>query len=1046
MQCQLIRLYKVVVELNGKPVNMEIDTGASVSLISKATKNNLFPTVELAKTGMSLRTYTAVPIQVLGRLRVKVRYKSYVGWHDLYVVEGVGPSLLGRDWLTKVKLDWAEVRAISSMNIGKEVERLATKYSQVFEPGPGVMKHLKAHLALKPNATPRFCRQRAVPYAIKEQVGQELDRLVQVGVLRKVDRAEWAAPIVPVPKRDGTLRLCGDYKVTINPHLQVDQHPLPKPADLMACLTGGRKFTKLDLTSAYQQMELDEESAKLVTINTHQGLYESTRLPFGVASAPAIFQRAMDMVLQGIPHCICYLDDILITGVSDVEHLRNLEEVLRRLQDHGIRVKKEKCHFIQDSVEYLGHHVDARGIHTSERKVQAIVDAPAPRNLQELRSFLGLLNYYAKFIPNLASMLHPLHTLLRADQPWKWSDQCQTAFKEAKESLSRAPVLVHYDPALPLVLAADASAYGVGAVVSHRFPNGSEQPIAYASRTLSQSERNYAQIEKEALSLVFGIKKFHQYLYGRHFILMTDHKPLTSILGPKQGIPPLAAARMQRWALLLSAYTYDIKFRSTKMHANADGLSRLPLPDDLPVGNAPDPAIFNMSQLESLPIQAQEVAAATAADPVLHKVLMALRTGWPGVVPTPLLPFWRRKEDLSVEGNSILWGCRVIVPEKLRKKVLSELHQGHPGVVRMKTLARSHVWWPGLDTAIEEQAKSCASCQASKNLPAKAPLHSWAWPTAPWERVHVDYAGPFLGKMIFIAVDAHSKWPEACIMNSTTAAKTITTLREMFARYGIPRQLVSDNGPQFVSGEFRQFMLVNGVKHIRSSPYHPASNGAAERLVQTVKQALRSGHQAGHSLEQSLQTFLLRYRITPHATTGVSPCALMFGRDLRTRLHQLTPDIGAHVREQQVRQKDQHDRHSHRREFCIGQAVWSRNFRAGPSWVKAVISDLLGPVTYLVRLENGDYWRRHIDHLRVGTEHPPAEDSQEEFADPLPDVDVSPSRSNTENSPALADQHVPPHTSKTTHKETTSTPTEGTTRRYPSRTRQPPDRLYGTMN
>ena len=208
--------------------------------------------------------------------------------------------------------------------------------------------------------------------------------------------------------------------------------------------------------------------------------------------------------------------------------------------------------------------------------------------------------------------------------------------------------------------------------------------------------------------------------------------------------------------------------------------------------------------------------------------------------------------------------------------------------------------------------------------------------------------------------------------------------------------------------------------------------------MQTVKQALRSGHQAGHSLEQSLQTFLLRYRTTPHATTGVSPCALMFGRDQHTRLHQLTPDIGARVREQQVRQKEQHYRHSHRREVCIGQPVWSRNFRAGPSWVKAVISDLLGPVTYLVRLENGNYWRRHIDHLRVGTEHPPAEDSQEEFADPLPDVDVGPSWSNTENSPALADQHVPSHTSKTTHEETTSTPTVGTTC-YPSRTRQPPN-------
>ena len=317
------------------------------------------------------------------------------------------------------------------------------------------MTQIKAHLTLKPNAQPPICRPRSVPFAIKEKVGKELDRLEEAGVLRKVDHAEWAAPIVPVPKSDGAIRICGDYKVTVNPSLIIDQYPLPKPSDLLTCLTGGQRFTKLDLTAAYQQMLLDKESAKLVTINTHQGLYECNRLPFGVASAPAVFQRAMDTVLQGIPFVICYLDDILVTGRLDEEHRKNLEEVLSRLQRHGIRLKKEKCRFFSKSVEYLGHVINAEGVHTSPTKVKAIIEAPPPRNLQELRSFLGLINYYAKFIPNLSSSLHPLHALLKVGQSWKWTGDCEKAFQLAKLSLIAAPVLAHYDPSVPLVVATD---------------------------------------------------------------------------------------------------------------------------------------------------------------------------------------------------------------------------------------------------------------------------------------------------------------------------------------------------------------------------------------------------------------------------------------------------------------------------------------------------------------------------------------------------------------------------------------------------------------
>ena len=300
------------------------------------------------------------------------------------------------------------------------------------------------------------------------------------GVLRKVNYAEWAAPIVPVPKKDGTIRICGDYKVTVNPYLHVDQYPLPKPSDLMACLTGGQKFSKLDLSAAYQQILLDDESAKLLTINTHQGLYEFSRLPFGVASAPAVFQKAMDGILQGIPHCICYLDDILVIGRSDAEHLQNLEKVLQHLQEQGVRLK-EKCSFFQDSVEYLGHTINAKGIHTTNKKVKAILDALSPRNLSELRSFLGLLNYYSRFLPNITATLHPLHTLLRAGQPWMWSQNCEAAFQAAKEAVVGTPILAHYNPDLPISLAGNASAYGVGAVISHTMQDGTERPLAFAS-------------------------------------------------------------------------------------------------------------------------------------------------------------------------------------------------------------------------------------------------------------------------------------------------------------------------------------------------------------------------------------------------------------------------------------------------------------------------------------------------------------------------------------------------------------------------------------
>ena len=364
----------------------------------------------------------------------------------------------------------------------------------------------------------------------------------------------------------------------------------------------------------------------------------------------------------------------------------------------------------------------------------------------------------------------------------------------------------------------------------------------------------------------------------------------------------------------------------------------------------------------------------------------------------------------------------------------------------MKSLARSYVWWPRIDQDVEERAKSCSACQENKNSPPKAPLNPWSWPQMPWDRVHVDFAGPINSKMLLIVIDAHSKWPEVCLMSKTTSEYTITALRDIFARYGLPRQLVSDNGPQFTSQEFKDFMSNNGIRHIRSSPYHPSSNGAAERLVQTIKKALVAGQHNNKSIEQTLAAFLLQYRNTPHATTGVSPSSLFLQRGLRTRLDLLRPDIGAQVCKSQGKQKDHHDKRSHPRAFHIGQQVWTQNFRDGPRWLRGVIADCLGPVSYLVKIQHGMLWRRHVDHIRErsGDAHDEQDGSEPETEyehDSSSVTNTGITGSSSESQTPSEAEIMPQNDSNNSSNVEPSIPA----RRYPTRIHRPPQRLYGTI-
>ena len=825
---------------------------------------------------------------------------------------------------------------------------------------------------------PRYCKPRPVPLAMRAKVEMEIERLQADGVIRPVEFAEWAAPIVPVLKASGAVRICGDYKVTVNQAVKVDKYPIPKIDDLFTRVAGGQLFTTLDLSNAYQQVVLDEASRKLTTINTSKGLFEYERLPYGISSGPGIYQRIMEQLLMNIPMTVVYLDDILVSGRTPDEHDRNLRTVLQRLMDMGLRLRKEKCNFRQTSCTYLGHVIDAEGIHPTNDKLIAIEKAPVPKNVQELRSYLGLVHYYHKFLHNVSCLLAPLHALTHVDAEWKWTATHQKAFEDSKALLASSKVLVHYDSKLPIIVSCDASPYGVGSVLSHRLPDGSDKPVAFASRTLSSAEKNYGQLEKEALALVYGITRFHKYLCGRQFVLQTDHKPLVGLLKSDRMISPMASGRIQRWALTLSNYEYTLEYTPGSRISHADCMSRLPkpnAPDQVPV---PQEVILALSIMDESPITSQQIEKWTSTDPVLSQVRRFVEQGWPDQAPPELASYHQRKDELSLQQGVLFWGARVIIPPKGRDALLCELHDTHPGIVKMKALARSYMWWPGQDQEIERHVNDCNVCQQYRNQPPVAPLHPWEWPGRTWHRIHIDYAGPFEGRMLLVIIDAHSKFIDAHVVSAATTSVTLTKLRQTFAFTGLPNTIVSDNGSCFTSEEFGTFFRANGIKHIRCSPYHPSSNGAAERAVQTVKAGLKK---TKSHLEDRLYTFLARYRVTPQGTTGRAPAEFLLKTPPQTRLDLLRPSVQDTVLHRQAYDKQRHDTRSAIRTFRAGDSVWALNFQGKPKWIPTMVENQLGPLTFTVRLRDGRLWKRHQDHLRerrhdeteeVGAEERPA--------------------------------------------------------------------------
>lgn len=964
--------FMVALEVEGILINFEIDTGSAVSIIPEHLYKKNFITCQAKDFKSTLRAYNGALIDVIGVIMVRAKFNRIIKSVPLVVIKSNGPPLIGRDLLKVFNFEFSfncNVNQIVESIEFKNFKQVLNTFDDVFENSLGKYKFDKIRLEVE-NVQPIFVKPRKVPFAYKEHLEIELNRLEQLGIIRKTDTVSWGTPLVTVLKKNNSIRVCADYSVTINKFLKERNYPLPRIEEIFQALQGGKIFTKLDLSHAYYQLEVDDDTSKLLAWSTHKGVYTVHRLPFGCKPNSAIFQSIIDKTLSGCQGTVAFMDDVVVTGRSDKEHMQNLTLVLQRFRDAGFRINRDKCEFNQKKIAYLGYVIDEEGLHKDAKKVEAIVNMPTPNSITQIKSFCGLVNYYGKFIPNVSSILKPLYDAATKNK-FEWSAQCELAMTKVKELIVSDTVLVHFDPEKPLILHTDASDYGIGACLSHKMKNGTERPIIFISRTLSSHERNYSMIDKESLAIYFGVRKCAQYLLGRKFEIKTDHKPLVGIFGSKKGLPTMSANRLQRWAIYLANFDFVINHISGKNNNCADALSRLTSAKDDELDD--DVSYLNFIQTKfARPINISDLVKQTRKDLMLDKVYGYVERGWPNLKKCEgeLRSLYEKRNELTIENGVLMWGHRAIIPSAFRQQLLYEVHSAHLGIVKCKELVRSYFWWPNVDKDIASLVNNCDVCRMCQSNPKKCQPKSWPQTSRPMERVHIDFCGPIENHYYLVLIDAYSRWLEVVKMRSITTKQTISKLMQIFSVIGIPDTLVSDNGTSLVSDEFEKFLASQGIKHLTSPPYHPASNGPAENGVRIFKKAFEKlsadPQNESLSIDDKISKLLYFKRNSTQAKLNCSPFELMFRRKPTLRWDFLT---------KVVKDKQSGDDCANRkgiRRFKINENVYFRNFGSGKKWVQGVIKKLTGDRVYEVESLGNKTFKRHVDHIISRNDNPSA--------------------------------------------------------------------------
>ena len=863
-----VRKGKVVLQMLGKNVNAMIDTGSCVNIIDEDTYVRLGKP-KLSKSDSLLYPFgTASQLRVEGVFTTEVESKHKIALAKVLVVKGPRVCNILSEGLS---LELGLIRYVHA------IESIADRYPSVFQ-GFGKMSDYKVKVHIDKKVKPVVQGLRRVPFALRDKVEKKLVKLEELDIIEPVvdTPTAWVSPVVIIPKSNGDVRLCVDMR-RANEAVVRERYPIPTVEEVLVDLNESTVFSKLDMQMGFHQLELDEQSRDITTFVTHKGLFRYKRLMFGISSGPEIYQNTIQQLLSACEGAVNIADDILVHGATVEEHDERLGKVLEALASRNLTVNQDKCQFRLDKLTFMGHVLSAKGMGVAESKVEAVRNTSQPQDAAGVRSFLGLASYCSRYIADFETLVEPLRRITRKDQPFAWTDEQEKAFNELKDRLSSAPVLAYFNTNAHTQVIADASGVGLGAVLVQKQQDGSFRPVYYAARSLSDVERRYSQTEREALGLVWACERFQLYLIGREFDLLTDHKPLETIYGPRSR----PSARIERWVLRLQSFAFKVVYIPGKQNI-ADVLSRLSGIDQ-PKRNKTEVYVRFVAE-SSVPrtMSTQEIQVASGVDEELELVRDCISSGNFSKCD---VAYRAIQEELTTFGDMVLRQTRIVIPKALRKRVLELAHQGHQGIVKTKARLREKVWWPGIDKDCESYCKECHGCQlvSQPNLPD--PVESTLLPDGPWQDLALDFVGPFpTGEYILVMVDYYSRYFLVSIMKTITTEKLIAVMEKAIDFLGLPYSVTTDNGPQFVSREFEDYLRSINVEHRRTTPRWAQANGEVERQNRTLLKAMRIAQAEGKSWRKEIRYFLRAYRTTPHSTTGVSPAELMFKRKLRTCL------------------------------------------------------------------------------------------------------------------------------------------------------------------
>ena len=955
--------------MNGDIVVVKLDTGAQANLLSEQDYRMLRIRPRLHKASVKLTDYSNNEIATNGSCILDVKVCG-VNRKVRFVVVSRGPSLLGAQACERLGLV-SRVFNITTGEIQHELEESRELKECTL---PEVNNKLSSipfthEITLAENCTPVINAPRRVPVAIKDKLKSEIQRMVDLGVIEKVEApTDWVNSIVVVGKPNGSIRVCLDPK-DLNKAIKRERFQLPTREDIFSNMAGATWFSKLDASQAFWQVRLTEKSKDYTTFNTPFGRYRYCRLPYGLCSAPEVFHKVMEVMMEGLEGTRVYMDDILVWGHTAEEHDARLKMVKQRIDKYGLLMNWDKCCIKKREIVFIGEILSENGVSPNPERIAAVLNMKTPHNKEAVQRALGCINFVGKFVDNLAARCKHMRSLLCKNNQWCWNHEHEKEWIELKKTLSSKPVLSFFDQRLPTKISSDASKDGLGAVLLQC--HGQDwRPVAYAARGMTACETRYAQIEKECLGITFGCKKFHQYVFGLpDLTLETDHKPLIPLSQkPLSEMTP----RIQRLMLKLQQYSYKLEWTAGTNLYIADALSRANI--HTVTFNVADEDIANDVSahvnmvMDTLPASGSfkdRLVAATANDEVLQRVIVCVTNGWR---KGQCMAYENFKCELSVVDGILLKGTRMVIPQELRGEMLDVVHVGHLGAEKQKRMARECIYWPNMNRDIDMRVQNCAACLKYRPAQSKEThLETECRRLSPWDRVGVDMF-QWKGKQYLVCVDYYSNYPEIAMCTSTTSANVIGHLKSIFSRHGIPRIVVSDNGPQFSSGEFSAFSKNYGFIHQTSSPKYPQANGQAEKAVGIIKQLLSRASERG----EDPYLAILAYRKAPREM-GMSPAELLMGRRLRSQLPfvEVSNAVSREVVEAR-REKAQENKELYynrgakdlsrlRKDTVvrIHDKTWDR---------KAVVVEEVAPRSYVVEHEDGSRMRRNRRDLMATRE------------------------------------------------------------------------------